>query len=265
MRDRRRTFGVTTNMTARITVRNDPELAFANLHRLVIVADFKEISGHHIQGRAGIENIAVRVNDRARRRITFEAFEIADRAQDFRVAIDARAFAFGPGHLVDQLLPARIINQSRTWILADDVRHRRPVKVILDTELENVPSVVDSLRENHRVDNEVELQLVFAAILFGQFYVLLDAIRLSAIAKIDQIIATGIIRRIQANDEIVNVVQGRQMPVEKKGIRVEGDRTEIKAANVLEDLFDVAAHGWFAPGNIQARRSAPQSLHRFNC
>src|SRR5260370_963755 len=85
MRDRGRAFGITTDMTARVTVWNDAILAFADFHGLVIVADLQEVSGHHIQRRAGIEDVAVRVNNWVRRGITFEAFEVPDGAQDFHV------------------------------------------------------------------------------------------------------------------------------------------------------------------------------------
>src|SRR2546429_9934571 len=108
-------------MTARITVRDDAKLALADRHRLVIVADLQKVSGHRIQRRTGIENVAVGINDRARTRIAFEALEVSDGAQDFHVAVNSRALALGPRDFVNQSLPAGIINQARTWILTHDV------------------------------------------------------------------------------------------------------------------------------------------------
>src|SRR5436853_6609799 len=117
-------------MTARITVRDDAELALANVHGLVIVADLQKISGHHIQRRTGIENVAVGINDRARTRIAFEALEIPDGAQDFHVAINSCALALGPRDFVNQSLPAGMSNQTRTRILTHVVGPRRPITII---------------------------------------------------------------------------------------------------------------------------------------
>ncbi len=136
-------------MTTRIAVRDGAVLALANFHGFVIVADLQEVSGHHIQRRTGIKNVAVRINDRPRGRITFEALEIPDGAQDFHIAIDARAFALGPRYFVNQCLPARIINQPRSRVLAHDVGHWRPVEIIFDAVFKNVPGVIDRLWENH--------------------------------------------------------------------------------------------------------------------
>src|SRR5205809_6657401 len=149
MRDRGRTFSIATNMTPRITVRDDAKLALANFHGLVIVADLQKVSGHHIQRRTRIEDVAVGINDRARSRIAFEALEIPDGAQDFHVAVNSRAFAFGPRDFVNQALPARTVNQTGTRILAHDVWHGRPVEVILDAEFKDVPRVIDRLGKNH--------------------------------------------------------------------------------------------------------------------
>ena len=81
--------------------------------------------------------------------IAFEALEIPDGAQDFHVAVDSRAFALGPRDFVNQLLPTRVVDQSRTRILSDDVGHRRPIEIILDTKLKDVPRVINRLREDH--------------------------------------------------------------------------------------------------------------------
>ena len=106
---------------------------------------------------------------------------------------------------------------------------------------------------------------MFAAILFRQFDVLLYATGLSAFAEIYQIVAARVVRRVQTNHQVINMMQRRQMPIDQVSVGVEGDGTETQASDVCEDLVDVSAHRRLAAGDIQTRRSPAQNLEHFNC
>src|ERR1700687_552435 len=181
-------------MTARVAVRNGAVLLFAERHRLVVVANLQQISRHQVERRTGGIDVAVRIDYRMRGGIALEAFESANGAQGFQIAVNARAISLGSHHLVNQVLPARIVYQARVGIFADNVRHWRPVEIVLDAVLEHFPGVVDRLRKNYRVDDEVKLEFLLAAIIPGYLNVPLDSLGLSSLTQVNQIVTTPVMR-----------------------------------------------------------------------
>ena len=54
----------------------------------------------------------------------------------------------------------------------------------------------------------------------------------------DQRVASPVADRVQADDEIVDVVKNSRVLVNERGICVEGDRTEAQLPHMLEDRID---------------------------
>src|SRR5262245_23008742 len=107
--------------------------------------------------------------------------------------------------LPNELAPQWIVNQPRVWVLARDVGHRGPEIRAMHAVLEDFPCIIDRLRQDDSVDDDVEPQPLTASVLIGQIQISLDTVCGAAGAGIDQCVASPFLDRIEADNEVVEM------------------------------------------------------------
>src|SRR5262245_55231102 len=135
------------------------------------------------------------------RGVAFKTAEVPGCSQLLQSAFHPCAHFLRSDHHIDEFFPPPAVHKASAWIFADDVRHWCPVEIIRDAVLKSIPCVFDRFRKDHRVDDEVELQFVFAAKFLRDLDVTLYPSGLSGSAEIDEFIAALIVRRIQTDDQ----------------------------------------------------------------